>query len=218
MAPALRRASVSPETKLLAAIRTWALDRRPQVSRALPPWAPPGAPVLVLGSGLGEGPLEARFGRVSTWAVALRDDLAVSVVPPGAGSPLVLFRRALASNPLSFRPSGGEGPTRVVRVDPDDGALAVLCDSPVVVRFSRPLDARCLDEARIRVSDSAGPLPGRVRLSPDAQVLIWLGERAFAPEAGHSVRLEGLRDERGEAVESWTSAFATGRLTRRDLG
>jgi len=203
---------------MLAAIRTWTLERRPRLERVLPPWGPAGAPLLLEGQGLGDGALEARFGRVSTWALALSDELAVAVVPPGAGGPLVLFRRSLASNPLPFRPSDAEGPTGVVRADPGDGALAVLRDSPVVLRFSRPLDATSLPGARIEVGDAAGPLPGRTRLSPDAQVLIWLGMRRFRPDAGHSVRVEGLRDQRGEPVESWSSAFATGRLARDDLG
>jgi len=203
---------------MLAAIRTWALDRRPRLRRALPEWAPPGTPLLLVGSGLGDGALEARFGTVSTWALALRDDLAVAVVPPAAGSPLVVFRRALGSNRLAFRPGDGDGPTRVARTDPADGALAVLRDSPVVVRFTRPLDRRSIESARVEVGDSQGPLPGRVRLSPDARVLIWLSESPFRPAAGHSLRLDGLSDERGEPVEAWTSVFATGRLTRDDLG
>jgi hypothetical protein len=202
---------------MLAAIRTWALDRRPRLERVLPGWAPPGAPVLLVGRGMGDGLLEARFGRRSTWAMALDDGLAVALVPPGGGSPLVLFRRSLASNAVAFRPVDAEGPTCVVRVDPGDGALSVLRDSPVVVRFSRPLDATSLSQARVELRDTAGALPGRSRLSPDAQVLIWLGERLLRPEAGHSLLLEGLRDERGEPVAPWASGFATGRLTRDDL-
>jgi hypothetical protein len=202
---------------MLAAIRTWALDRRPRLARVLPGWAPAGAPVLLEGRGLGDGVLEARFGRVSTWALAIADDLAVAVVPPAAGSPLVLFRRTLASNPVVFRPSDADGPTCVVRVDPGDGALSVLRDSPVVLRFSRPLDVTSLREASIDVADAAGPLPGRSRLSPDAQVVIWVGARHFRSDAGHAVRVEGLRDDRGEPVAAWTSAFATGRLARDDL-
>jgi hypothetical protein len=217
VAPALSLRAVRPEVRMLAAIRTWALDRRPRLTRVLPGSAPAGAPVLLVGQGFGEGVLEARFGGSSTWAVALGDGLAVALVPPGAGSPLVLFRRALASNPLAFQPSDSDGPTRVVRVDPGDGVLSVLCDSPVVVRFSRPLDVTSLREARVEVGDRAGALPGRSRLSPDAQVLIWLGSRQFQPQAGHSVRLEGLRDQRGEPVAEWESVFATGRLTRDDL-
>jgi hypothetical protein len=202
---------------MLAAIRTWALDRRPRLERALPAWAPAGAPVLLTGHGLGDGPLEARFGATSTWALALSDELAVAVVPSDAGSPLTLFRRALASNALPFRPSDSEGPTRVVRVDPGDGSLGAFRDSPLVVRFSRPLDARSVTQGRIEVRDPEAALVGQTRLSPDGRVLLWLAERRLRPVTGHTLRVDGLRDERGEPVETWASTFATGRLTREDF-
>jgi len=113
--------------------------------------------------------------------------------------------------------SGGNGPLRVVRVDPGDGATGVFRDVPVVLRLSHPADVQTLSLETLRVEDEEGPVPGRPRVSPDGYVVIWSPDRLLAPGVRHRVWVAGLRDARGRELEPHESGFVPGELAWNDV-
>ena len=102
-----------------------------------------------------------------------------------------------------------DAPTRVLGVDPRDGATGVFRDSPLVVRLSQPADPSSLSPATFHVEGPVGSVPGRVGLSPDGRCLIWTGERPFAPDALHFVVVRGLADACGREVRPHVSRFVS---------
>lgn len=100
-----------------------------------------------------------------------------------------------------------EGPTRIARIDPDDGAHGVFRDASVLAQFSAPADPRTLSPETFRIEDGDGVVPARLRLSPDRVVLIWTAERLLAPGVEHVVHVSGVRDTLGQAVEPHESRF-----------
>ena len=135
-----------------------------------------------------------------------------AVVRRRSGRPSLLFRRVPAPNQQRLGSAGGDGPTRLVRIDPFDGALGVLRDTPILARFSRAVSEWSLEPGVFRVAADRNEVRGTLRLSPDGRVLIWRAERPLAPDTVHSVEVQDLRDQRGEPVEVFSSAFATGAL------
>jgi hypothetical protein len=125
-----------------------------------------------------------------------------ALLPDGVPAALQ-WRGALRAEPA------GDEPTRVLRVDPRDGAAGVFRDSPVVLRLSRPADPESLAPATLRVEGPLGAVPGRVGLSPDGECLIWTGERLFAADSLHFVVLRGLLDDRGREVAHHVSRFVS---------
>lgn len=206
------------EATILAAIHAWAVARAPRILRLLPARAPESDPVVLEGAGLaGEG-LRVHFGPVSTWALPLSDRRAVAIVPSGAAAgPVNVARQGLRSNSVCFGGPSDEGPARVERMDPRDGATGVLRDTPVIARLSRPADPLTLSAQSFQVRDDLGPVPGHIRLSPDGRVLIWQAERPLRSDALHFVTTAGLRDRRGGAVSPLVSRFLTCDLVRADL-
>ena len=132
--------------------------------------------------------------------VAPHDDSASS-----AGS----WRTGLRGNAWAIAEADLEEPTRLLRVDPRDGATGVFRDSPVIVRLSQPADPASLSPATFRVEGPFGPVPGHAGLSPDGQCVIWTGERPFAPDALHFVVVRGLADERGREVQPHVTRFVS---------
>ena len=108
-------------------------------------------------------------------------------------------------------------PPAVARVDPGDGATQVLRDAPVVLRMSQPLDPGSVSPETVLVEDDDGAVPGWLRLSPDAQVVIWGGERHLRPGILHFVVARGLRDRLGRPVHPHWSRFVPCDLAREDL-
>lgn len=206
------------ETLLLGAIHAWTVGRVPRLGRVVPARAREGEPVVLQGERLlGEG-LSACFGPTSTWAVALSDTEAVAVVPAGAAAGLVhVQRQGLRSNSVAFGGPEDDGPAWVVRVDPQDGAIGVLRDAPVLARLSRPADPKSLSEASFRVEADGETVPATLRTSPDGRVVIWLGERLLNPGVEHVVVACGLRDALGRAVAAHRSRFVPCDLARADL-
>jgi hypothetical protein len=100
-----------------------------------------------------------------------------------------------------------EGPPVVLHVDPDDGRRGVFRDAPVVVRVSQPLDEGRLEPASLSVCDPSGPVPGRVRLVGDGDVLVWTASRSLRPDAPHFIVVDGLFDRRGRPVPRHLSRF-----------
>jgi hypothetical protein len=120
---------------------------------------------------------------------------------PDPASPALAWR-------VGFRAeTASDDPTRVLRVDPRDGASGVFRDSPVVVRLSRPADPESLSSATFRVEGPRGAVPGRLGCSPDRECLIWTGEELFASDALHFVVVRGLHDHRGQEVVPHVSRF-----------
>jgi len=110
-----------------------------------------------------------------------------------------------------------EEPATVASVEPQDGEGQVLCDAPIVVRLSQPLDLSSVTDTSLWVQDPEGPVPGELRVSPDGQVVIWGGTRPLRPGALHFLVATGLRDRRGRPVRPHWSRFVPCDLTREDL-
>jgi hypothetical protein len=106
----------------------------------------------------------------------------------------------------------------VLRVNPEDGAVGVFRDAPVIVSLSHPLDPACLTTGIVRVETSDGSVvEGRVTSSPDGAVLIWTAARTLAAGAVHFVALRGLRDRRGLELKPHVTRFVPCDLTLADL-
>lgn len=113
---------------------------------------------------------------------------------------------------------GDDGEPTVLRVNPEDGAVGVFRDAPVIVSLSHPVDLQCLTPEAVRVETSDGAaVEGRVSASPDGAVLIWTAARALTAGAIHFVALRGLRDRRGHALKPHVTRFVPCDLTLADL-
>lgn len=211
--------STRADAAALAAIHARVVGRVPRLVGLRPVDAAPGAPVVLQGAHFGGTGLLAHFGGVQTWAVPLDDCTAVAVVPSGLSGPLQVSvsRQGLRSNSVGWDGPPGGGPARVVRVEPPDGAIGVLRDDPVVVIVSHALDPASLSDDSFQVRGPAGPVPGQLRLSPDARVLVWTPGRLLDANGGHEVRVSGLRDVRGLDVEPHLSQFVPCRLSASDV-
>lgn len=109
-------------------------------------------------------------------------------------------------------------PPSVLRVNPEDGAVGVFRDAPVIVSLSHPVDPLQLapDAVRVETSDGA-PVDGRVTASPDGAVLIWTAAAALSAGAIHFVALRGLRDRRGLELRPHVTRFVPCDLSLSDL-
>lgn len=113
-----------------------------------------------------------------------------------------------------MRPAGGardaaraEARAAVVHVDPGDGSAGIFCDAPVVVRLAQPIDRSSLDATSFSVQDAHGPVPGRLRLVGQGDVVVWNAERPLRADELHFVIVSGLRDARGREVPRHLSRF-----------
>jgi Bacterial Ig-like domain len=112
------------------------------------------------------------------------------------------------------------GPTlpSVLRVNPEDGAVGVFRDAPVIVSLSHPVEPRSLTPEALRVEASDGVVvEGRVTASPDGAVLIWTAAGGLTPGAVHFVATRGLRDRRGLEFKPHVTRFVPCDLTLTDL-
>lgn len=142
-----------------------------------------------------------------------RKDFAAPEAAAGSG----VLRPGLRSHGSDSGGPGEGGPSSVVRIDPRDGAVCVFRDTPVVAHFSRPLDPAGVSSQTFRVWDDQGAVPGHVRLSPDACVLMWEPDGPLAAYVHHFVISSGLRDTRSHEVRAHLSRFLTCDLMRRDI-
>jgi hypothetical protein len=126
-----------------------------------------------------------------------------------SASPAFAWRTGLRGNAWAMAEPEAEGPARVLRVDPRDGAAGVFRDSPVIVRLSQAADPASLSPATFRVEGPFGPVPGHAGLSPDGQCLIWTAEEPFAPDALHFVVVRGLADQRGREIQPHVTRFVS---------
>jgi len=126
-----------------------------------------------------------------------------------SASPSVGWRAGLRGNLWAPAEADLDEPTRVLRVDPRDGATGVFRDSPVIVRLSQAADPSSLSAVTFHVEGPVGPVPGHAGLSPDGQCVIWTAERPFASDALHFVVVRGLADWRGREVKPHVSRFVS---------
>jgi hypothetical protein len=213
-----RLVTVRGERALLAAIHCWAVHRVPRLVRVRPGDAAPGDVVLLEGEGLDGHDMRVHFGPVETWAIPLSGGALVAVVPAAASGPLpvAVSRQGLRSNTVGWDGPPGDRPARVVRIDPPDGATGVFLDDPVVVTLSHPADVASATAETFRVTDEAGEVPGTLRFSPDARVLVWTCPRPLRA-VDHAVTIAGLRDLRGREMAPHASRFLPCRFSARDV-
>ncbi len=105
----------------------------------------------------------------------------------------------------------------MLRIDPADGTTGVFLDDPVVASLSHPADVASATAETFRVADDAGDVPGHLRVSPDARVLVWTPLRPLRPGLEHTVTIAGLRDLRGREMASHASRFVPCRFSARDV-
>ena len=108
-------------------------------------------------------------------------------------------------------------PSRVLRIDPPDGARGVFRDTPIVACLSRAIDARTASTETFAVMDEQGAVPGGIWTSLDGRIVVWTPGRLLAAGSLHSVRLSGLRDVHGREVSVHESVFVPGPVGLDDL-
>lgn len=136
---------------------------------------------------------------------------------PSGSLPVALPRPALRANTVGWDGPPGDRPARVVRIDPADGATGVFLDDPVVASLSHPADIASATAETFRVADDGGDVPGHLRFSLDARVLVWTPQRPLRPGVEHTVKIAGLRDLRGRQMAPHASRFAPCRFSARDV-
>jgi hypothetical protein len=104
-----------------------------------------------------------------------------------------------------------------MRTSPDDGALFVLRDTPVLLRLSHPVDPSSLEPGAVRVLDPSGEVPAGLRWTGEGHVVIWESERLLVPGVEHVIIARGLRDRRGRPIAEHWSRFVPCGLSREDL-
>jgi hypothetical protein len=125
----------------------------------------------------------------------------------GSGAP-----RLLRNGPPGEAPS-----TRVLRVDPPDGVVGVLRDSPVLVWLTGPVARSSVSSETLLIKDPGSDVPGCVQVSLDGRLLFWRAERLLTPGAAHFVVVSGLRDVHGREIPHHLSRFTPCDLVREDI-
>jgi hypothetical protein len=113
--------------------------------------------------------------------------------------------------------AAADGPLRVLRVEPRDGATGVFRDTPIVASLSHALEPSSVIAEAVAVEDDQGKVPGSSALSADGRCVVWRAERLLVPGAAHRVTVAGLRDLRGRPIAPHRSAFVPCDLAFRDL-
>lgn len=130
----------------------------------------------------------------------------------GTGATLLNTRNEIAQLDLSLtsmRPA-------VVSVIPSDGATSVSLTAPVMLRFSRPMDAASVDAVSFLLESSGARAAGSVNLSPDGRAATFQPTQALTSNTLYTVTLTGfLRDSFGNSLQgnqtdgSFRVAFTT---------
>jgi len=110
-----------------------------------------------------------------------------------------------------------KGAAWVMRTSPEDGAVFVLRDTPVLLRLSHPVDPTSLAGGSVRVLDPMGEVPASLRWVSEGQVLIWEPKRLLVPGVEHVVMARGLKDRLGRGIAEHWSRFVPCGLSREDL-
>lgn len=155
-------------------------------------------------------PERALLAAIHCWAV-----YGVARLP---GAPASAYSYpGLRANTVGWDGPPGDRPARVVRIDPADGATGVFLDDPVVATLSHPADVASATADTVRVRDDTGDVPGRLRFSPDARVMVWTPQRPLRPGVQHTITIDGLRDLRGREMAPHASRFVPCPFTARDV-
>lgn len=105
----------------------------------------------------------------------------------------------------------------VVHVEPGDGATGILCDTPVALRLSVPVDPRSVSAETVRVQDPFGAVPGHPQASADGCLIVWQPERPLRADLLHFVVASGLRDAHGRPLAPHFSRFVPWCFARQDF-
>lgn len=105
----------------------------------------------------------------------------------------------------------------VMHTTPEDGAVFVLRDTPVLLRLSHAVDPSSVKASTVRVLDPEGDIPAGVRWTAFGHVVIWEPRRLLVPGVEHVVIARGLLDRRGREVAEHRSRFVPCGLSRDDL-
>jgi len=105
----------------------------------------------------------------------------------------------------------------VMHTTPEDGAVFVLRDTPVLLRLSHAVDPTSITAGSVRVMDPGGDVPAGLRCAAEGHVVIWEPQRLLVPGVEHVVLARGLLDRRGRAVAEHWSRFVPCGLSRDDL-
>lgn len=125
---------------------------------------------------------------------------------------------ALRTYDSSSWPSLAEtGPAWVMRTSPEDGAVFVLRDTPVLLRLSHAVDPTSVAASAVRVLDAEGEVPAGLRWTALGHVVVWEATRLLMPGVEHVVIARGLRDRRGREVAEHWSRFVPCGLSGEDL-
>lgn len=105
----------------------------------------------------------------------------------------------------------------VMHTTPEDGALFVLRDTPVLLRLSHAVDPNSITAGSVRVMDPGGDVPAGLRWAAEGHVVIWEPRRLLVAGVEHVVIARGLVDRRGRQVAEHWSRFVPCGLSREDL-
>ena len=105
----------------------------------------------------------------------------------------------------------------VIRTSPEDGAVFVLRDTPVLIRLSHPVDPATLGPFTVRVVDADGDVPAEIAWAADGLLVIWRARRLLSPGVEHVLIASGLKDRHGREVSRHWSRFVPCGLSRDDL-
>lgn len=105
----------------------------------------------------------------------------------------------------------------VTHTTPEDGALFVLRDTPVLLRLSHALEPRSLRPQAVRVLDPQGDVPADLSWAANGHIVIWTPRRLLVPGVEHVVSVRGLVDRRGREISEHWSRFVACGLSSRDL-
>lgn len=105
----------------------------------------------------------------------------------------------------------------VMRTSPEDGAVFVLRDTPVLIRLSHPVDLATLDDEAVRVVDAHGAVAAEISATADGLLVIWRAHALLVPGVEHVLSVSGLRDRQGREMSPHWSRFVPCGLAREDL-
>ena len=109
-----------------------------------------------------------------------------------------------------------EQPAWVTHVAPEDGAMFVLRDTPILLRLSHPADPASFAHG-VLVLDAIGEVPTEIRGLSEGFVVLIQPRRLLVPGVEHVLIVRGLRDRRGRPMAEHWSRFVPCGLARDDL-
>ena len=105
--------------------------------------------------------------------------------------------------------SGDTTPLRIVSVKPANGATGVAVTSPIIVTFSKPVQASTVSTATFKLT-TTGPgtsffpsivnIPGTVTLSADGKTATFRPEHPLAEAKYHYYSITGVKDVAGNPL------------------